>query len=178
MGNRGAYIVRRVLMLIPTLLVIYTLTFVLIHATPGGPWSQGDKPVPPHRAQAAQCRLWPRQAALAPIRRLPLECAPRRFRPLVHLPLPHRDRHHQGHLPGLAPARHRRDDARRLRRHHPRRNRRDQPQHASRLRLRLHLDRRHLDAVVRHRFTAGAAALQPTSPRADRRLERHHRART
>ena len=34
-------------MLIPTLLVIYTLTFVLIHATPGGPWSQGDKPVPP-----------------------------------------------------------------------------------------------------------------------------------
>jgi oligopeptide transport system permease protein len=47
LGNRGAYIVRRVLMLIPTLLVIYTLTFVLIHATPGGPWSQGDKPVPP-----------------------------------------------------------------------------------------------------------------------------------
>ena len=23
------------------------MTFVLIHATPGGPWSQGDKPVPP-----------------------------------------------------------------------------------------------------------------------------------
>lgn len=34
-------------MLVPTLLAIYTLTFVLIHATPGGPWSQGDKPVPP-----------------------------------------------------------------------------------------------------------------------------------
>ena len=45
--NRSAYIVRRVLMLIPTLLAIYTLTFLLIHATPGGPWSQGEKPVPP-----------------------------------------------------------------------------------------------------------------------------------
>ncbi len=34
-------------MLFPTLLAIYTLTFLLIHATPGSPWSQGSKPVPP-----------------------------------------------------------------------------------------------------------------------------------
>ena len=45
--SRGTFIIRRVLLLIPTLLAIYTLTFFLIHATPGGPWSQGDKPVPP-----------------------------------------------------------------------------------------------------------------------------------
>jgi oligopeptide transport system permease protein len=45
--GRGAYILRRVLLLVPTLLAIYTLTFLLIHATPGGPWSQGEKPVPP-----------------------------------------------------------------------------------------------------------------------------------
>src|SRR5215207_3750325 len=45
--NRWAYILRRLLLLIPTLLAIYTLTFLLIHATPGGPWSQGEKPVPP-----------------------------------------------------------------------------------------------------------------------------------
>src|SRR6476620_12732976 len=45
--GRGAYILRRLLLLVPTLLAIYTLTFLLIHATPGGPWSQGDKPVPP-----------------------------------------------------------------------------------------------------------------------------------
>jgi len=45
--NRGAYVIRRVLLLIPTLLAIYTLTFLLIHATPGGPWSQGEKPVHP-----------------------------------------------------------------------------------------------------------------------------------
>jgi len=45
--GRGEYVVRRVLMLIPTLLAVYTLTFLLIHATPGGPWSQGEKPVPP-----------------------------------------------------------------------------------------------------------------------------------
>ncbi|HYH12883.1 MAG TPA: ABC transporter permease [Thermomicrobiales bacterium] len=45
--NRGTYVIRRVLLLIPTLLAIYTLTFLLVHATPGNPWSQGDKPVPP-----------------------------------------------------------------------------------------------------------------------------------
>lgn len=45
--SRSAYITRRVLLLIPTLLAIYTLTFFLIHATPGGPWSQGEKPVHP-----------------------------------------------------------------------------------------------------------------------------------
>jgi ABC-type dipeptide/oligopeptide/nickel transport system permease component len=45
--NRTAYVIKRTFLLIPTLLVIYTLTFLLIHATPGGPWSQGEKPVPP-----------------------------------------------------------------------------------------------------------------------------------
>ena len=45
--NRGTYTIRRVLLLIPTLFAIYTLTFFLVHATPGNPWSQGDKPVPP-----------------------------------------------------------------------------------------------------------------------------------
>jgi oligopeptide transport system permease protein len=45
--NHGAYAIRRILLLIPTLLAIYTLTFLLIHATPGSPWSSGDKPVHP-----------------------------------------------------------------------------------------------------------------------------------
>lgn len=45
--SRSGYIIRRVLLLFPTLFIVYTLTFFLIHATPGGPWSQGDKPVPP-----------------------------------------------------------------------------------------------------------------------------------
>src|SRR6476469_1842015 len=44
--NRTAYVIKRILLLFPTLLAIYTLTFLLIHATPGGPWSQGEKPVP------------------------------------------------------------------------------------------------------------------------------------
>ena len=43
---RSAYVIRRVLALIPTLLLVYTLTFVLIHATPGGPWDTGEKPLP------------------------------------------------------------------------------------------------------------------------------------
>jgi oligopeptide transport system permease protein len=49
--GRGAYTIRRVLLLIPTLLAIYTMTFLLIHATPGSPWGQGDKPVPPRVLQ-------------------------------------------------------------------------------------------------------------------------------
>jgi ABC-type dipeptide/oligopeptide/nickel transport system permease component len=41
------YIIRRSLLLIPTLLVVYTITFVLMHATPGGPWDAGEgKPLP------------------------------------------------------------------------------------------------------------------------------------
>lgn len=44
--QRRAFVIRRILLLFPTLLAIYTLTFLLIHATPGGPWSQGEKPVP------------------------------------------------------------------------------------------------------------------------------------
>ncbi len=43
----GAYIVRRFLLVIPTLIVIYSLTFFVMHATPGGPFdAAGDKPLP------------------------------------------------------------------------------------------------------------------------------------
>jgi ABC-type dipeptide/oligopeptide/nickel transport system permease component len=43
---RSAFIIRRILALIPTLLLIYSLTFFLMHATPGGPWDSGEKPIP------------------------------------------------------------------------------------------------------------------------------------
>jgi ABC-type dipeptide/oligopeptide/nickel transport system permease component len=43
---RSAYVIRRILALIPTLLLVYTLTFFLMHATPGGPWDTGEKPIP------------------------------------------------------------------------------------------------------------------------------------
>jgi ABC-type dipeptide/oligopeptide/nickel transport system permease component len=43
---RSAFIIRRVLALIPTLLLIYSLTFFLMHSTPGGPWDSGEKPIP------------------------------------------------------------------------------------------------------------------------------------
>jgi ABC-type dipeptide/oligopeptide/nickel transport system permease component len=42
-----AYVIRRVLILFPTLLALYTLTFALMHATPGGPWDESEKPLPP-----------------------------------------------------------------------------------------------------------------------------------
>lgn len=42
----GRYAIRRILLLIPTLLAVYTISFLLIHATPGGPWDD-DKPLPP-----------------------------------------------------------------------------------------------------------------------------------
>jgi len=43
---RSAFIIRRMLALIPTVLLIYSLTFFLMHATPGGPWDTGEKPIP------------------------------------------------------------------------------------------------------------------------------------
>ncbi|MBI4639432.1 MAG: ABC transporter permease [Candidatus Tectomicrobia bacterium] len=42
----GTYIIRRFLWIIPNMLVVYTLTFFLMHATPGGPWDESDKPLP------------------------------------------------------------------------------------------------------------------------------------
>ena len=44
--SRSAYVIRRILLIVPTMLAIYTVTFLLIHATPGGPWSNQDKPLP------------------------------------------------------------------------------------------------------------------------------------
>ena len=43
-----AYLLRRLLALIPTLLLIYTMVFFLMRATPGGPWDEtGSRPVFP-----------------------------------------------------------------------------------------------------------------------------------
>jgi oligopeptide transport system permease protein len=41
------YLIRRLLTFIPSMLVVYTLVFAMIHATPGNPWDTGDKPFPP-----------------------------------------------------------------------------------------------------------------------------------
>jgi len=43
----GAYLVRRLLLAVPTMVIVYTLAFVLIHATPGGPWDNAEKPLAP-----------------------------------------------------------------------------------------------------------------------------------
>jgi oligopeptide transport system permease protein len=40
------YILRRLLWMIPSLFVVFTLTFIVVHATPGGPWDESDKPLP------------------------------------------------------------------------------------------------------------------------------------
>lgn len=40
------FILRRVLWMIPSLLVVFTLTFVVVHATPGSPWDESEKPLP------------------------------------------------------------------------------------------------------------------------------------
>ena len=45
-ARASAFIIRRILALIPTLLLIYSLTFFLMHSTPGGPWDTGEKPIP------------------------------------------------------------------------------------------------------------------------------------
>jgi ABC-type dipeptide/oligopeptide/nickel transport system permease component len=40
------YLLRRLLWVLPSLFVVFSLTFVLIHATPGSPWDESDKPLP------------------------------------------------------------------------------------------------------------------------------------
>lgn len=41
------YILQRLLMFIPVMLAVYTLVFVVMHATPGGPWDNIERPLPP-----------------------------------------------------------------------------------------------------------------------------------
>jgi oligopeptide transport system permease protein len=43
----GRYLVRRLLLALPTIALVYTLAFVLVHATPGGPWDNAEKPLAP-----------------------------------------------------------------------------------------------------------------------------------
>ena len=42
------YVLQRIALLIPSLLVVYTITFFLMQATPGSPWNDdGGRPIPP-----------------------------------------------------------------------------------------------------------------------------------
>lgn len=40
------FILRRLLTLVPTVLIAFTVTFLVVHATPGSPWDESEKPLP------------------------------------------------------------------------------------------------------------------------------------
>lgn len=42
------YALQRLLLFIPSLLAVYTITFLLMQATPGSPWDDGGQPLPAH----------------------------------------------------------------------------------------------------------------------------------
>lgn len=52
----GRFIIGRLLAVIPTLLLVYTLTFVVMHATPGGPWDNSEKPLPKAVVEAIRAK--------------------------------------------------------------------------------------------------------------------------
>lgn len=43
----GTFIIRRLLWTIPTLLIVFTLTFFMMHSTPGGPWDDASRALHP-----------------------------------------------------------------------------------------------------------------------------------
>jgi ABC-type dipeptide/oligopeptide/nickel transport system permease component len=43
----GKYLFRRLALALPTIMIVYTVTFLLVHATPGGPWDNAEKPLAP-----------------------------------------------------------------------------------------------------------------------------------
>jgi oligopeptide transport system permease protein len=43
----GWYLLRRLALALPTIAIVYTVTFLLVHATPGGPWDNAEKPLAP-----------------------------------------------------------------------------------------------------------------------------------
>ncbi len=52
----STYLVRRILSVIPSMLLVYTIIFALIHLTPGNPWDNVDKPFPPEVLQNLQVK--------------------------------------------------------------------------------------------------------------------------
>src|SRR5712691_6840599 len=50
----SSYLVRRVLTFIPSMLLVYTIIFALIHLTPGNPWDNIDKPFAPEVLQSLE----------------------------------------------------------------------------------------------------------------------------
>lgn len=51
-----SYLLRRLAWFVPSLLAIYTLTFLLMRATPGSPWDETEKPLP--AAVVHNLRAW------------------------------------------------------------------------------------------------------------------------
>lgn len=49
-----SFLVRRLLSFIPSMLLVYTIVFALIHLTPGNPWDNIDKPFPPEVLQSLE----------------------------------------------------------------------------------------------------------------------------
>ena len=39
------YVFRRLLWMVPSLFIVFTLTFLVVHATPGSPWDEREKPL-------------------------------------------------------------------------------------------------------------------------------------
>ena len=170
---RSAFIIRRVLALIPTLLLIYSLTFFLMHSTPGGPWDTGEKPIPADVQERLQGRLRSGQTALAAVHGFPRQSRARRSRPVVHAALAVGHRHHRRDIPGLAAIGRGGNADRDAGRHSARDPRRGPPQPAARLSRDVRLGLRYLDAVVCRHVAARAAPGQQAAPGADQWLGRH-----
>ena len=64
-----AYLVRRILWIIPVLFVVSVITFFLMHSVPGGPWDREKRAARSGRG-SAQRRVRPGPAALHPVRQL------------------------------------------------------------------------------------------------------------
>lgn len=53
-----AYIARRVLAAVPTLLLVYTMVFLIAHVTPGSPWDVGsNRPMEPSVKEALDAKF-------------------------------------------------------------------------------------------------------------------------
>ena len=80
-----AYLVRRVLWIIPVLFTVSILTFILMHSVPGGPWDR-EKALPDARPGDAQRQVRARQAAPRPIPHMGRRLHPGRPGPVIPVP--------------------------------------------------------------------------------------------
>ena len=99
--SRLMHFLRRMLLVIPLMLVISLMAFVLVRLAPGGPFDKERRPASPEIERQLQAKYHLDRARVETIPALPPRPRPGRFRRLAQVPQPQRQRYYAPGAAGL-----------------------------------------------------------------------------